>query len=137
MTGDEAPTTDDVVVKDTFDVPSSDEDIATQLKELSDALRGRIRTLDPDTVVVRRADIPPRPTNQEGPRIRLMAEGAIIASARSLVEQTIVRTGKECGAAYGTTKSEVDASAAGLLATTKQIPAAAAALSGLMGDREL
>src|SRR5450830_8630 len=111
-----APLTD-VTVATTFEVPSVKEDLATQLCELASAVTARVQTLTPDVVVVRRADISQRGAGgrNEGPRLRLLAEGAIIAAARALVV-THVRTGRECGLAYGARKEEVEADAATLVA---------------------
>jgi hypothetical protein len=104
------------------------------LKELAETVSARIRTLGPDIVVVRRADTPPRASNGEGPRVRLLATGAVAAAARMLVPRTVIRDGKECGAAYGANKAAVDADAATLI-SGKLAEAAAAALSGLIADR--
>ena len=130
----ERPQLADISVVTTFEVPSSSEDLATQLKELAEAVSGRVRSLEPNIVVVRRADKPPRATNQDGPRFRLMAEGAVAAAARGLVARTVVRTGQECGSAYGSRKAAVDSDGQ-QLASGKLAPAASAALSGLVADR--
>jgi hypothetical protein len=128
------PTLADISVAETFEVPTSDDDRAVQLMDLAEAVSGRIRTLHPDLVVVRRADQPPRASNAEGPRVRLLATGAVTAAARLLVVRTTLRTGKECGAAYGGGKNSVDTDAATLVGGTL-VAAAAAALSGLVADR--
>src|SRR5688572_4889340 len=67
---------------------SDDVDLATQLDEMSEAVRSRLQALKVDRVVIRRADIPPRPSNREGPRLRLLMEGAVGAAARSAVLDT-------------------------------------------------
>jgi hypothetical protein len=128
------PVLTNMVVVDSFEVPTQDHDRAEQLMDLAEAVSGRIRSLKPDIVVVRRADMPPRASNTDGPRIRLLATGAVTSAARSLVVKTTLRTGKECGAAYGGNKDGVDADAATLVATNL-VAAAAAALCGLIADR--
>ena len=128
------PTLADIAVVDLFEVTTPDEGRALQLMDLAEAASGRIRSLIPDIVVVRRADMPPRPSNADGPRVRLLATGAVTAAARILVVKTTLRTGKECGAAYGAKKNDVDVDAATLV-DRKMVAAAAAALCGLVADR--
>jgi len=129
------PSLADVTIVEIFEVPTADEDRAKQLKDLAETVSARIRTLNPDIVVIRRADLPPRSSNKEGPRIRLMATGAVAAAARILVPQTVIRDGKECGAAYGANKQKVDADASTLV-NDRLRDAAAAALAGLIADRQ-
>ncbi|TPG17164.1 hypothetical protein EAH86_10400 [Pedococcus bigeumensis] len=129
------PAAADITVVDSFEVPTMPGDIASQVAELSQAVTGRIQSLDPQIVVVRRADMPQRPSNADGPRWRLMATGAVAATARLLVPHTVVRTGRECGAAHGTRKEDVDAEALALVGKQSLVEAAAAALSGLVHDR--
>ncbi|SEQ78857.1 hypothetical protein SAMN05444745_1116 [Arthrobacter sp. OV608] len=136
LPADQVPTLSDVIPADCFEVVSTSSDLAGQLKELSAAITGRIESLRPDIVVVRRADRPPKASNQDGPRFRLMSEGAVAAAARMLVGKTTIRTGKECGRAYGTSKSDVEVDAATLVAKRQLFPAAAAALCGLVADRD-
>jgi hypothetical protein len=124
----------DVTVVTTFELPTADEDRAKQLKDLAETVSARIRTLKPAIVVVRRADWTRQASNQEGPRIRLMATGAIAAAARSLVPRTSIRDGRQCGEAYGASKPEVDADASTLVHERLK-EAAAAALAGLVADR--
>lgn len=66
--------------------------------------------------------------------MRLLGTGALTAAARLLVVRTALRTGKECGAAYGGGKANVDADA-GTLVAKMYVPAAAAAMAGLVADR--
>jgi len=131
---DTPPSLADVTLVESFEVPTADEDRAKQLKDLAETVSARIRTLKPDIVVIRRADVPPRSSNKEGPRIRLMATGAVAAAARILVARTVIRDGKECGTAYGANKEKVDADASTLV-NERLREAAAAALAGLVADR--
>ena len=94
---------------------SDDVDLATQLHDMAEALRSRLDGLRVERVVVRRADRPPRASNTEGPRLRLLMEGAVASAARSVVVDTRVGTGKDTGAWYGSNKAGVDAVAAQLL----------------------
>ncbi|MDY7556111.1 hypothetical protein [Cryobacterium sp. 10C3] len=124
-----------MTVTDTFEVAATGSDLADQLKELSHAVTGRVESLKPDIVVIRRADRSPRPSNLDGPRLRLMFEGAVTAAARSLISCTTIRTGKECGAAYGKSKADMDFDAETLATKKPLISAVAAAMCGLVADR--
>jgi len=95
--------------------PSRDTDIATQLHDVAEAVRSRLEGLVVERVVVRRADRPARANNNEGPRLRLLVEGAITSAARSVVVETNIGTGKDIGAWYGSNKSGVNAAASLLL----------------------
>lgn len=118
------PTTRLVVVDDnsgspvivTFEtIPSRDTDLAAQLHDASEAVRSRLQGLNVDKVVVRRADRPPRASNEEGPRTRLLTEGAITCAARSVVIETHIGTGKDTGQWHGSSKAGVDQSSKQLL----------------------
>jgi hypothetical protein len=134
LTAAVTPALADVTVVTTFELPTADEDRAKQLRDIAETVSARIRTLEPDIVVVRRADQSPRASNQEGPRIRLMATGAVAAAARLLVPRTSIRDGKQCGEVCGTSKASIDADASTLVPERLQ-EAAAAALSGLRANR--
>lgn len=129
------PTLDSISLVASFSVPTHVDDLASLLAELGKAATGRIQSLAPDIVVVRRADRPTRASNVEGRNIRLLATGAVTASARLSVENTHVRTGKECGAAYGSDKLSLDGDAKRFAEKADLVVAAAAALCGLVGDR--
>jgi len=95
---------------------SDDVDLATQLHDMAEAVRSRLQGLDVQRVIVRRADRPPRLSNAEGPRLRLLMEGAVVSGARSVVVDTRVGTGKDTGLWFGSNKAAVDQAAAQLLA---------------------
>lgn len=119
-----------ITVVESFEVPLENRALAAQLGDAAKVVKGRVRSLSPDAVVVRRADRPTRPSNHEGPRKRLLIEGAIAAAAYSESVHTTLLTGKECGQAHGSDKATVDAEAASLV-TKKYQDAAAAALARL------
>jgi type II secretory pathway component PulC len=115
--------------------PGDSVDLATQLHDMAEAIRSRIQGLSVDRTVVRRADRPPKPNNNEGPRLRLIVEGAVISAARSVVVETRAGTGKDTGMWFGSNKAGVDAAATALL-TSNSLPAnlleaTSAALAGL------
>ncbi|MGH3724610.1 MAG: hypothetical protein ACRDUS_10870 [Mycobacterium sp.] len=123
-----------LTVEDAFEVKEAEEDLAVRLGELSKKVRGRARSIAPNGVVVRRADRPQRPSNLEGPRLRLLAEGAITAAAHEVVSNTVIRSGKECGDKFGSSKGGL-AQAAETILGGKYSDATAAALSGLVRNR--
>jgi hypothetical protein len=96
-------------------LPSRSSDLATQLHDAADAVASRLQGLAVERVVVRRADRPPRATNEEGPRVRLLTEGAITSAARSVVVDTRIGTGKDTGAWFGSNKVGVDQASSTLL----------------------
>lgn len=123
-----------VTVEDSFEVKGDQADLAVQLSDAATVISGRARSLQPDVVVVRRADMPPRPSNLEGPRLRLLLEGAVTAAAHAVVPTTMIRSGKDCGAAAGLSKDDLDNRARSVCGGGFT-EAAAAALSGLIGNR--
>jgi hypothetical protein len=131
----QVPSLGDISAVDEFDVATYDDDWAVFCKDFAETVSGRIRGLKPDIVVVRRADMAQRPSNLDGPRIRLVASGAVTAAAKILVPKTYLRTGKACADAYGRPKEQLDRDAAGFISKAAQVPAAAAALAGLVADR--
>jgi hypothetical protein len=112
------------------------EAVAGQLHFLARSVDSRARGVgNIDRVVVRRADTPPRATNAEGPKLRLLSEGAVIASVRDVVPAVDVGTGRDIGRWHSTNKDRVEAAARALLIAASEderyVEAAAAALAGL------
>lgn len=124
-----------VSIENCFDVKADEDDLAVRLGDLAKSLSGRVRSIEPDGVVIRRADRPQRPSNQEGPRLRLLAEGAVTAAVHEVVRATAIRNGKDCGAEFGTSKEKLDEEAQTILGG-KYKEATAAALSGLASNRK-
>lgn len=118
-----------VEVVDVFEIKSDQPDLATVLGEASKAVGGRLRSISPDRVVVRRAETPARPSNTEGPRKRLLVEGAVVGAAYQVLHEVVIRSGRDCGAAYGKKKDDMDADARSLV-EPRYVEAASAALSG-------
>lgn len=122
-------------IEATADFPSDDVDLPVQLHDAAEALRSRLDGLAVDRVVLRRADRPPKASNAEGPRLRLLMEGALTSAARSIVVDTRIGTGKDTGAWYGTNKAGVDQAAAKLVGVHglkgRYLEATSAALAGL------
>lgn len=121
----------DVTVQTEFEIPLEDRELAAQLGEAAKNVRGRVRSLGPDSIVVRRADVSSHPSNREAPRTRLLIEGAVVAAAYAEVLATDLLSGKECGTAFGTNKASLDTLAGNVVSTKKYKEAAAAALAGL------
>lgn len=84
----------------------------------------------PQTVVLRRADQAPKGRNSDGPKLRLMIEGGIVAACLDVTDDVRVRSGKECASVRDTSKDDLDARARTLVASA-HVEAAAAALAAL------
>lgn len=130
------PTLADITVAAEFDLTSAEEDWAKLASDYFQATSGRISTLRPAAVIIRRADMPKRPNNYDGPRLRLVIEGALAAAAYQHVTNTRLRTGVACANAYNKSdKSTLDAHGKGLVQKATRFEAAGAALSGLIDSR--
>jgi hypothetical protein len=115
-----------------FDLTSNKQDIATILHDLASGLRSQLSGLKADRVVVRRADLPKKPNNNEGPRLRLLAEGALASAARDQVSDVLVLPGKDLAQrSPAPSKADLDSEAATQVPGSP-VEAAAAALSGLV-----
>jgi hypothetical protein len=117
------------------DFTGDDVALPVQLHDAAEALRSRLEGLAVDRVVLRRADRPPRATNAEGPKLRLLMEGALTSAARSVVVDTRLGTGRDTGTWFGAGKAGVDAAAEALLQAwslhARYRDAASAALAAL------
>ena len=112
----QVPALGDVTVETEFDLTLPDDDWAELADGYFRAVSGRVSTLRPDIVIVRRADMPARPSNKDGPRLRLVVEGAVTAAAHETVANTHLRTGVACAHAYNrSSKAALDADATGLV----------------------
>lgn len=115
--------------------PTAATDLATQLHDTATAVRSRLKGLAVDRVVLRRADFPPRPSKKEGPRLRLLMEGAVVSAARSVVVDTRVGTGQDTGTWFGSDKAGVDSASSALLSaagvSNDYVEATSAGLAGL------
>lgn len=115
-----------------FDLTSNKQDIGTILHDLASGLKSRLSALKADRVVVRRADMARVPSNLDGPRLRLLAEGALASAARSEVADVVVLAGKDLAQrSPAASKNDLDAEAAAQ-APGSPVEAAAAALAGLV-----
>lgn len=117
-------------VRETFDMTTDSHDIESQVHDLGSNLRNRLRGIKADKVIIRRADRPPRASNQEGPRTRLLVEGGMILAAMDVVKDTSALNGRDAAALCGTTKANLDAEGV-VLAGDDYGSAAAVALIGL------
>jgi hypothetical protein len=114
-----------------FELTSNKQDLATILYELASGLRSHLAGVGADRVVIRKADFFKISSRQEGPRLRLLAEGALAGAARGEVEDVLVLTGKELAdRSRATSKANLEAEAERQISGIPVEPAAAA-LSGL------
>jgi hypothetical protein len=122
-------------IEATEEFTSDDTDLPTQLSVLAKTVESRLKGLAPDRVIVRRADMPIVANKRPGPQLRLLAEGAATSSARSVVPDTLIGSGKDVGGWAGSDKASADAAAETLLighsCEKKYTEAACAALAGL------
>jgi len=106
-----------------------------QLFDLSEAAGSRLSALEPDRVAVCRADFPPRSSRTDGPKLRLLAEGAITAAAYAVVPNTYLGTGHDVGMWDGRGKEALMAAARSLVQASgmplKWVDATFAALGAL------
>lgn len=123
------------VIEAVADFPGDDVPIPEQLHDAAEAMRSRLEGSSIDRVIVRRADRPPKASNAEGPKLRLLLEGALTSAAKSVVVDTRIGTGKETGEWYGSNKAGVDAEAERLLRSVslhaRYKDATSAALAGV------
>jgi hypothetical protein len=77
-----------------LELTSTKSDLATALLDLAKGLRSLISGVKPDRVVIRKADVG-QASRKEGPKLRLLAEGALAAAAREELDDVQVLTGKE------------------------------------------
>jgi hypothetical protein len=84
------------VLRSSFELGGNSDDLATQLSDLARSFRSYLSGANADQVVVRKADYQKQAGNKDGPRVRLLAEGAMAAAARDEVETVLVKSGKEC-----------------------------------------
>jgi hypothetical protein len=117
------------------DFPADDAGMPVLLHDAAEAVRSRLDGLQVDRVVVRRADRPPRASNADGPKYRLLMEGALTSAARSVVVDTRLGTGKDTGTWFRSNKAGIDAAANSMLKAAslhdRYLEATSAALAGL------
>jgi NADPH-dependent ferric siderophore reductase len=122
-------------IEGVLDLSGDDVELPTQLHYAAEALRSHLKSVGADRVVVRRADYAPRARQTDGPKNRLLMEGALTSAATSVVSDTRLGTGKETGEWFGSNKNAVDAAAAALLKSGERhgrfLEATSAALAGL------
>lgn len=119
------------LVAELFVVSTSEQDLVDQLHDLAQAFGNRLVGLDVDRIAIRRADIAKRPSNKEGPRARLLVEGALTLAARERVVDTLLASGRDLAVRSGgdRTKATLDEAAGTLTAESKFVGAVAAAFA--------
>jgi hypothetical protein len=117
------------------EIPTQDVDIAEQLFQVARSVESRVRGLNVARVIVRRADVPTRASKKEGPRLRLLIEGAVVSASRGVVTDTRLGMGKDVAHWHGSLKDDLDDEAKRLMTSAgkhaKFAEAAGAALAGL------
>jgi hypothetical protein len=122
-------------IEEVLDFSGDDVDLPTQLHYAAEALRSHLKGVGADRVVVRRADRAAVASQTDGPKNRLLMEGALTSAAKSVVPDTRLGTGSDTGKWFGSSKATVDAAAEALLESSGQhkryLEATSAALAGL------
>jgi hypothetical protein len=114
-----------------FEVTTNAADVVDQIHELSASIGNRVLGLKPDRAMVQRADFFKMASNQDGPRVRLLAEGAIAAAVRGKVPITRCLVGRDVATHAGVTKDALQAEAAAVVNDDGYVEAAGAALAML------
>jgi hypothetical protein len=131
MTSKGAPTARAVVLHGTPAAPglvdaqeilAPHEELAATLAEAASAFTSLVKGLNVEAVLIRRANQSHHATKSDGPRTRLLMEGAIAAALRGPVPRTVLRDGRQAGLLYGSTQEDLDLTALAL-ATTIGCPA--------------
>lgn len=116
------------------EIPADNVDTVEQLFHAARAVESRVKGLNIDRVVVRQAETQ-YASRKEGPRLRLLVEGAAAAAARAVVVDTQLGAGSDLAQSCGKSKADIDAEGKALVAAagehSKFGEAAAAALAGL------
>lgn len=124
-----------VAVAAAEEIPTQDVEIAEQLYQVGRSVESRLRGLNVDRVIVRRADVARMPSNRDGPRLRLLIEGSAVGAARSVVTDTRLGMGKDVAHWAGKLKDDLDQDGKQLVTgaghQAKYAEASAAALAGL------
>lgn len=128
------PTVSDITVIEAFEMSFDSDDWGVLCTSFAEHAAARVSTLDPDRVIVRRADNSPTGSRANGPKMRLLIDGAVTAAASLQVRDTMLLMGDECASRYGKTKAAMEADGQSL-AGKAYAGAAAAALAGISHDR--
>lgn len=113
-----------------YELKTSASEIVAQIEDLCRKLSSELSSLKPDSAVIRVADAAPLANRKNGPRYRLMIEGALAYVCREhKLTPVVYHTGKECGDALSSNKA--GAVSLGRDIDPKRAEAAAAALCGL------
>lgn len=105
---------DQFLVDETFELVPRGDSLADRLGDLGAVFANRVKGLNPDAVVVRRAEQTARPSKKEGPKQRLLAEGALVYAAASVGVRVELLSGRDLAQKSGTDKKAMDDAAESL-----------------------
>ena len=131
----DVPTMAGVSLVNEFELTTTETEWARICGQYHRDVDARVSSLRPDIVIVRRADFHRDRGNSDGPRLRLVVEGAVTAASTAHVANTHLRPGASCGEKYGSSKDVMDADGKSLVSKAVYKEAAGAALSGLVANR--
>lgn len=119
---------DEILIGSTFEHVPRGDSTAEIVGDLGMVFASRVGGLNPDVVVVRRAERTQGLSRREGPKLRLLAEGAVVHAAASVGVRVVLLSGQELAQKAGTNKQAMD-DAAESLAPEKYKESVAAAMS--------
>lgn len=129
------PALGDISVVEEFDLTTAETDWARIASQLGQDVSARVSGLSPQIIIVRNADFHQSRRASAGSSLRLVVEGAITAASMLHVANVHLRPGMQCATLYGSSKDAMDADARNIVSRATRTEAAAAALSGLFGNR--
>jgi hypothetical protein len=97
-----------ISIESSIELTSDATSTPVQLHDAAEALHSQLKGSAPQRVIVRRADRPARPRQTDGPKFRLLMEGALTSAACGVVPDTLIGTGKETGEWFGSSKADLD-----------------------------
>ena len=117
------------VVVETFELTTQEADVVEQAHDLATNLGNRVQGLQPDAAMIQRADFFRMASNRDGPKFRLITEGALAHAVRARVPRTNILEGSEVAARGGKSKADLEAEALALVGDEDYCEAGCAALA--------
>lgn len=114
---------------ESFELTTSEAAIVEQVHDLATNFGNRVTGLAPDRVMIQRADYFRIASNADGPRVRLIAEGALAGAARTRVKDTQMKSGRDVAHDAGENKDVLLAAARAVVSDDAFVEAASAAIA--------
>lgn len=114
---------------ESFELTTSEPAIVEQVHDLATNFGNRVTGLAPERVMIQRADYFRIASNADGPRSRLIAEGALASAARTRVKDTRMKSGRDVAQDAGENKDVLEAAARAVVSDDAFVEAASAAIA--------